>query len=164
VSKSNHNTSRYKLALRAQPGALVAWRELASCYEVSGRHHSSTAALRCGVRAVSPAVDGVDGDGAKQQRGPARAAPLYLQMGAVSLSMPDGQQQEAGLDSVGNAFRVGKGGAAGHVLRGLINSRLGKDGLATSALAKAREAGLEPALAALVDQLAASQGESVVVE
>lgn len=89
---------------------------------------------------------------------------MHLQMGAISLSMSDGQQQEAGLESVGNAFRVGRGGAAGHVLRGLINSRQGKGGLATSALAKATEAGLEPAVAALVDQFAASQGKSVVVE
>lgn len=63
--------------------------------------------------------------------------------------MPPGQE-DAGLSHVGDAFRAGKGGAAGHVLRGLINARLGKESLAAGALAKAREAGLHPAVAAAV--------------
>lgn len=96
-------------------------------------------------------------------------APLHLQMAVVTLSMPPGQE-DAGLSHVGDAFRSGKGGAAGHALRGLINARLGKEGLATGALAKAREAGLHPKVAAAVaERLAATQGTTeeappVVVE
>lgn len=131
----------------------MAWRELAACYDLSGQHQSSAAALKCGVQALCHVVedDGAAGEGAKHRSGVARAAPLYLQMGASSLSVPG--QEDVGLASIGDAFRFGKGGVAGHVLRGLVYSRLGKGGSATSALAKAREAGLDPALAVLVDQL-----------
>lgn len=133
----------------------MAWRELAACYDLSGQHHSSAAALKCGVQALCPVADdgGAAGEDAKHRRGVARAAPLYLQMGASSLSIPG--QEDAGLASIGDAFRFGKGGVAGHVLRGLAYSRLGKDGPATSARAKAREAGLDadPAVAVLVDQV-----------
>lgn len=76
---------------------------------------------------------------------------MYLQMGSSSLSIPG--QKDAALASIGDAFRFGKGGVAGHVLRGLVYWRLGKHSPATSALAKAREAGLDPAVALLVDQL-----------
>lgn len=176
---------RYKLVLRAQPRSLVVWRELAACYEQWGLRHASTAALKCGAQTRCPVADDGDGDGAgagarsgagsnKKLRGSyARAAPLYLQMAANILSMPSGREEEQeedasaaglerGLASVGDAFRFGKGGAAGHVLRGLIHSRLGKDGHATSAFAKAKEAGLDPAMAVLLDQLAATQGAASV--
>lgn len=135
----------------------MAWRELAACYELFGQHFSSAAASRCGARALCPVVndDDAGGDDTKNRRRFAKAAPLYLQMGANSLLIPG--QEYAGLASIGNAFRFGKGGAPGHVLRGLVYSRLGKDGQATSAFAKAKEAGLEPAVAILVDQLAAVQ-------
>lgn len=144
---------RYKVALQAQPTALVAWRELATCYELSGQHHSSAAALKSGMRILCPVGedDGAGGDGTQRRSGAAKVAPLYLQMGANSLSMPG--QEEAGLACIGDAFRFGKGGVAGHVLRGLVYSRLGRDGPAVSALGKAKEAGLEPAVAVLVDQL-----------
>lgn len=156
----------------------MVWRELAACYELWGQRHASAAALKCGAQTRCPAVDdsGVGGGDDSSKKHPlgglsARAAPLYLQMGANSLSMPPGGQEEdddaaaglaAGLASVGDAFRFGKGGPGGHALRGLIYSRLGKNGHATSAFAKAREAGLDPAVAALVDQLAATQAASVI--
>lgn len=144
-----------------QPSALVAWRELAACYELSGQHNSAGTALKCGAQSLCPVADedGAGGDGTNHRSAVAKAAPLYLQMGANSLSMPG--QEDAGLAFIGDAFRFKKGGVAGHVLRGLAYSRLGKDGQATSALAKAREAGLDPAVATVVDQMVAAQAVSM---
>ena len=129
----------YKLALRAQPTALVGWRELAACYELSDQLHASVTALECGARVASTG----------KERGSPSAAPLHLQIAASKLST---QQEEDGLSSVGDAFRSGKGGVVGHVMRGLINLRLGKGALATTAFAKAKEA--DPAVTRFVDMLA----------
>ncbi|CAM9704269.1 unnamed protein product [Scytosiphon promiscuus] len=154
---------RYKRALKIHPSSLVGWRELAVLYELCGRHHASAAALNCAAQISCSAPSngashsGGGSSGSKQRRGSARAAPLYLQMAAATLSMPPGQE-DAGLAHVGNAFRVGKGGAAGHALRSLINARLGKESLAAGALARAREAGLHSTVAAAVaERLAAIQ-------
>lgn len=130
----------YKLALRAQPTALVGWRELAACYELSDQHHASVTALECGARTAS----------AGKERGSPSAAPLHLQIAKSKLSAQ--QDEEEGLRSVGDAFRSGKGGVVGHVMRGLMNLRLGKDALATNAFAKAKEA--DPAVTDFVDMLA----------
>lgn len=147
--------------LQVRPRALVAWRELAACYELSGQHRSSAAALKCGVQALCHVADndGSAGDDIKHRKGVAKAAPLYLQMGANSLLMPG--QEEAGLASIGDAFRFGRGGVAGHVLRGLVYSSLGKDGPANSAFAKAKEAGLDSEIAVFVDQLVAARATSI---
>eukprot|EP00903_Cladosiphon_okamuranus_P012909 g12052.t2 len=153
---------RYKLALQVQPRALVAWRELAACYEVEGQHNSSAAALKCGAQALCTAVDEEVDRGSTSSNIAKVAAPLYLQMGASSLSMPG--QEDAALASIGEAFRFGKGGVAGHVLRGLVYSRLGKDGPATSALAKAREAGLDPEVALRVEQLFGEFGGAALAD
>lgn len=129
---------------------MVGWRELAACYELSNQYHAAAAALQCGAEAAGPAHDG---DSGKRRGGSARAAPLYLQMAAGTLLMSPGEEG-AGLAAVGDAFRLGKGGAVGHVLRGLLNSGLGKDSLAAGSFVKARDAGLDPTVTALVDKLA----------
>lgn len=134
----------YKLALRAQPKALVGWRELAACYELCDQHQASLTALECGARTAS----------AGKERGSPSASPLHLQIAASKFSAQQEEEEEevGGLRSVGDAFRCGKGGVVGHVMRGLMNLRLGKSDLATNAFAKAKEA--DPALADFVDALA----------
>ncbi|CAN0501742.1 unnamed protein product [Laminaria digitata] len=66
----------YKLALRAQPKALVGWRELSACYELSDQHQASVTALECGARTAS----------AGKERGCPSAAPLHLQIAASKLA------------------------------------------------------------------------------
>ncbi|CAB1097731.1 unnamed protein product [Ectocarpus sp. CCAP 1310/34] len=143
---------RYKLALREEPRALVGWRELAVCYQLSNQHNAATAALECGAQAAGPAGSGDCASSGKRRSVSATAAPLYLQLAAGTLMMSPGEE-DAGLAAVGDAFRLGKGGAVGHVLRGLLYSGLGKDSLAAGSFSKAREAGLDPAVAALADKV-----------
>ncbi|CAM9170607.1 unnamed protein product [Ectocarpus sp. 12 AP-2014] len=147
---------RYKLALREQPRASVGWRELAACYELSNQHHAAAAALECGAQAAGPAGSGDSSSSGKRRGVSATAAPLFLQLAAGTLMMSPGEE-DAGLAAVGDAFRLGKGGAVGHVLRGLLNSGLGKDSLAAGSFAKARYAGLDPTVAALADEVSVSR-------
>lgn len=138
----------YKSALRAQPRALVGWREIAACYEVLGQHHASAVALACGVQAAC--ANSSDG-------GSTRAAPLYLQKAASKLVA--GRADE-GLSFVGEAFRAGKGCVVGHVLRGIMSLQLGKDKMATQAFVKAREAA-DPAVTLFVERFAETQALGV---
>lgn len=140
---------RYKEAIRAQPTALVGWRELAAYYEVSNQHRASVAALECGARTAC----------SDKNTKSARGAPLYLQLSASKFSM--GQNEES-LALVSDAFRFGKGGAAGHVLRGLNSQHLGKATLATQGFRKATEE--DPTIAALVENIAQSQAPTEAVE
>ena len=128
----------YKLALRAQPKTLVRWRELSACYELSDQHRASVSALKCGARTAS----------AGKERGSPSAAPLHLQIVTSKFST---QQAEEGLQRVADAFRSGKEGVGGHVMRGLLHLRLRKGSLATNALARAKEA--DPAVTDFVDIL-----------
>lgn len=129
---------QYKDVVRSDPRSLIAWRELAACYQLFGSDHASFTALKSGSRVPRALVQG----------DLASAAPLHLQMGANALVT--GREKEA-LSIVDGAFRCGKGGAAGHVLRGVINAQMGKDGLAGEELKKAREA--DPAISGVVDRL-----------
>lgn len=135
--------ARYKRAIRMRPRFLAAWREIAACYELLGCFHASMAALDGGLRANSC------GD----ERASSVAAPLHLHSAATKLGLP-GRAGE-GLESVGEAFRVGRGGAVGYLLRGLLNTRLGKDTAASNAFGRAREA--DPSVAGLVKKFAAAQ-------
>lgn len=135
---------------------MLGWRELSACYELSNQHHAAAAALKCGAQAAGSADSGDSASDGKRRSVSATAAPLYLQMAAGTLMMSPGEE-DAGLAAVGDAFRLGKGGVVGHVLRGLLNSGLGKDNLAAGSFAKARDAGLDPVVATLVDKLAVAR-------
>lgn len=135
-----------KRLLQSHPRLLVGWRELAACYELADQRHAAMAALDCGVRAVCAR---------EAKRSQANVAPLHLHLGASQFL--SGQAGE-GLARVGDAFRGGKGGAVGHVLRGLISLKQGKASSATAAFARAREA--DPTIRTLVDQLAGVQARA----
>lgn len=138
--------AQYKRTISLRPRALAGWRELAASFELSGQLHASEAALQCGARAACPG----------KQKGSAGAAPLHLQEAGGKLLTA---RAEESLAPIGDAFRVGKGGAVGHVLRGLINVRLGKAALATQAFGKAKLA--DPGIAAFVDELAGAEEATV---
>lgn len=134
---------RYKRVIRMRPRFLTAWREIAACYELLGCFRASLAALDGGLRANS------SGGG----RALSVAAPLHLHSAVIKLGLP-GRAGE-GLESVGEAFRAGRGGAVGYLLRGLLNARLGKDSAASNALGRAREA--DPSIAGLVERISLKQ-------
>lgn len=144
---------RYKEALRIDPTMLTAWRELAAYYGACGMHHASLAALESASSLASSSCAKTRGE-EKISSGP--AAPLRLQMAANLLGTGE---SEEGLAFVGDAFRVGKGGTAGHVLRGFINLRLGKDKLAAQSFEKAKDA--EAGIARVVDDLVVSSTPGV---
>lgn len=125
----------YKEALRAEPGSVIAWRELATCCELFGSVDASLAALRCAIRVLAKSGD---------------IAPVHLHMAAAQLAA--GKAEDA-LPTISEAFRCGKGGAVGFALRGLINSRTGKASMAARAFESAREA--DPRVSPIVDALAA---------
>lgn len=140
---------RYKDALRADPGSLVAWRELAEYYELSGSVHASLAALKCGSQ-VPLAING---------KRSASAGPLLLKMAAIKLSTG---QEEQGLRLITEAFRCGKGGAVGHALRAVINMRTGNERLAARSFESARE--IDPDVAKHLDGLVSFEGKGSAQE
>lgn len=139
--------NKYKEVVRIAPRELLGWRELAACYSLLGQYHASIFALECGARKA----------GSSGRKGVASAAPLHLQ--AAGTKLLTGNAEE-GLAFVSRAFRSGKGGAVGHVLRALISLRLDKESLATQAFGKAKEA--DPRMTAFVDAL--SEAQTGVVE
>lgn len=133
---------KYKEVVRMKPGVFLGWLELAACYSLLSQYHASMFALECGAQ---------NADSGGQKRA-ASAAPLQVQTAATKLLTG---HAEEGLASVSRAFRHGKGGAVGHVLRALISLRLDKENLATQAFGKAKEA--DPRIAAFVDALSTTQ-------
>lgn len=136
---------RYKGVLRSNPSALVGWQELAQCYGLSGQTNASIVALAGGALICSPRIQAGGGSSS------ATVAPLKLRMAATHMVMG---RAEGGLSYISDAFRSGKGGAAGHVLRGVISLRLGRNNLATQAFEKAKD--VDPAVATLVEGLITS--------
>lgn len=131
--------ARYKRVIRMRPRFLAAWREIAACYELLGCFRASLAALKAGLRA----------NRSGGERASSIAAPLHLHSAVIKLGLP-GRAGE-GLESVGEAFRAGRGGAVGYLLRGLLNARLGKDVVASNAFRRARE--VDPSIADLVERV-----------
>lgn len=140
---------RYKDALRTNPDSLVAWRELAEYYELSGSVQASLAALKCGSQ-VPRAING---------KPSASAAPLLLKMATTKLSTG---QEEQGLRLITEAFRCGKGGAVGHALRAVINTRTGNERLAARSFESARE--IDPDVAKHLNGLVSFEGKGSAPE
>lgn len=144
-------TERYREALKTNPTMLTAWRELSACYAASGMQQASLAALKNGSMAALWSRSSRDPRASEEKYSCAVASPLRLQMALNCVKV--GRAGE-GLTFVGDAFRAGKGGAAGHVVRGLINMNLGNDSLTMQAFKKAKE--VDPTVAEILDGLVAA--------
>lgn len=145
---------RYKEALRMDPTMMTVWRELAAYYGTCGKHHAAFAALEIASSLASSSSCGETRRDEKFSCG--TAAPLRLQMATNLLRRGEAEQ---GLAFVGDAFRAGKGGPAGHVLRGLINLKLCKDKVAVQAFQKAKETA--PVISRVLDDLLLSHTRGV---
>lgn len=147
----SETTQRYREALKSNPIMLTTWRELSACYAASGMQQASLAALESGSMAALSSLSSRDPRASEEKYSCAVASPLRLQMAVHCVKVG---RAEEGLAFVGDAFRAGKGGAAGHVVRGFINLSLGNDSLTVHAFKKAKE--VEPAITGILERLASA--------